>query len=54
MGIYLLHGIGCSASRRASRMLQRLRALHSSDESPYSPVASLALLLAVGIMVKFH
>jgi hypothetical protein len=41
--------------RRTSRLiLQRLRALRSKSESPYSPLASLALLLAVGILVKFH
>lgn len=43
--------IGRSTSRF---LLRRLRALRSKSESPYSPVASLALLLAVGILVKFH
>jgi hypothetical protein len=38
---------------RATRLLQRLRALRSDADNPYSPVASLALLLIVGVAVKF-
>jgi len=38
---------------RARRFLQRLRASRSEAENPYSPAASLALLLAVGVAVKF-
>ena len=51
MSIYPLRTIGLHTS---FRLLQRLRALRRDAESPYSPAASLALLLAVGIMVKFH
>ena len=34
-------------------VLQRLRALRSDADNPYSPAASLVLLLAIGVIVKF-
>jgi hypothetical protein len=54
MSVYTLSTIRRGASRRVRRLLQRLRALRSDAESTYSPAASLALLLVVGIAVKFH
>lgn len=39
-----------SASRRAHHFLERLR---GDAGNPYSPAASLTLLLAVGVAVKF-
>jgi hypothetical protein len=54
MSVYSLSAIGRDASRRIRRLLQRLLALRSDAENTYSPAASLALLLAVGIVVKFH
>ena len=38
---------------RARRLLERLRGARNDAENPYSPAASLALLLAVGVVVKF-
>ena len=35
------------------RLLQRLRDARNDAGNPYSPAASLALLLAVGVAVKF-
>jgi len=54
MSVQYLHAMGRNVSRHTRRLLQRLRALRSNAENPYSPAASLALLLAVGIVVKFH
>jgi hypothetical protein len=51
MSISSLRTIGHHTS---SRLLQRLRALRGDADSPYSPAASLALLLVVGIIVEFH
>jgi hypothetical protein len=51
MSVHSLRVIGRRVSRR---LLQRLRDLRGNAENPYSPAASLALLLAVGIVVKFH
>lgn len=41
------------AAIRARRLRQRLRTARSDADNPYSAVASLTLLLAVGIAVKF-
>jgi hypothetical protein len=38
---------------RARRLQQCLRAVRKDSENPYSPATSLALLLAVGVAVKF-
>jgi hypothetical protein len=38
---------------RTRLLLQRLRRARNDAENPYSPAASLALLLAVGVAVKF-
>jgi hypothetical protein len=38
---------------RARRLQQRLLAVRKDSDNPYSPAASLALLLAVGVAVKF-
>ena len=38
---------------RVRSLLQRLRGARNDAENPYSPAASLALLLAVGVAVKF-
>ncbi len=54
MSVYSLIAVGRSTSRRMRRLLHRLRALRRDAQSTYSPAASLALLLGVGIMVKFH
>jgi len=54
MSVHFLSTIGRNASRRTRRLLRRLRALRSNAENTYSPAASLALLLAVGVLVKFH
>ena len=52
MSVYSLSAIGRAALRRVRRLLQRLR---SDAENTYSPAASLAMLLAVGIIVvTFH
>jgi hypothetical protein len=53
MSVSSPRSIAASASGRARHLLQRLRALRGDSENPYSPAASLALLLAVGIAVKF-
>jgi hypothetical protein len=53
MSVHSSRSFAASAPGRARRLLQRLRALRSDAENPYSPAASLALLLAVGIAVKF-
>jgi hypothetical protein len=53
MNVRLPRSVAASASGHARRLLQRLRSLRSDAENPYSPAASLALLLAVGIAVKF-
>ena len=54
MSVYSSRAIGCVVPRLTRRLLQRLRALRSDAENIYSPAASLALLLAVGVVVKFH
>jgi hypothetical protein len=54
MSVRFLRTIGGRALRCTHRFAQRLRALRSHAEGPYSPAGSLALLLAVGIIVKFH
>jgi hypothetical protein len=53
MSAYFLRSVAGGASGRARRLLKRLRTLRSDAENPYSPAASLALLLAVGVAVKF-
>jgi hypothetical protein len=53
MSVFSSRSIAAGASGHAHRLLQRLRVLRSDSENPYSPVASLTLLLAVGIAVKF-
>ena len=54
MSVHSLRAVGRLVSRRTRRLLQRLRALRGNAENPYSPAVSLALLLAIGIAVKFH
>jgi hypothetical protein len=53
MSVFSSRSIAAGASGHARRLLSRLRDLRSDGENPYSPAASLALLLAVGIAVKF-
>jgi len=53
MSVFSLRSVAAGASGLVHRLLQRLRALRGDGENPYSPVAALALLLAVGIAVKF-
>jgi len=53
MSVSTPRSIAASASGRARRLLLRLRVLRGDAENPYSPAASLALLLAVGVAVKF-
>jgi hypothetical protein len=42
-----------SVTPLARRLLQRLRTARGDAENPYSAVASLTLLMAVGVAVKF-
>jgi hypothetical protein len=53
MSVFSPRSIAASAFGKVRRLLQRLRDLRSDGENPYSPAASLALLLAVGVAVKF-
>jgi hypothetical protein len=53
MSVCSLQSIAAGAPSHARRLLERLRASRGDDENPYSPAASLALLFAVGIVVKF-
>jgi hypothetical protein len=53
MSAHSPQSFAASTSSHARRLLPRLRDLRSDGENPYSPAASLALLLAVGIAVKF-
>jgi hypothetical protein len=50
MSVFSPRSIAAGASGHAHRLLQRLRVLRSDS---YSPVASLTLILAIGIAVKF-
>jgi hypothetical protein len=54
MSVYSPRAIGRVVSRLTHSLLERLRDLRTDAENTYSPAASLAMLLAVGIVVKFH